>query len=99
MGVTPIALAPGGSVRLNPLTPRAGAERQLNLLYSVAAAALERALTPEEKRGGQEALHVLRTRCDREPTLPDVVDVLIHPTAEMADALAMRGEELSVSVP
>ena len=25
-----------------------------------------------------------------EPTLPDVVDVLMHPTAEMADALAMR---------
>ena len=38
MRVTPIALAPGGSIRLNPLTSRAGAERQLGLLYSVAAA-------------------------------------------------------------
>ena len=34
LGVQPIALSPGGSIRLNPLTPRGGAERQLNLLYS-----------------------------------------------------------------
>ena len=38
--VRPIALSPGGPIRLNPLTPRGGPERQLNLLYSVAAAAL-----------------------------------------------------------
>jgi type IV secretory pathway VirB4 component len=98
MGVRPITLSPGGSIRLNPLTSRAGVERQLNLLYSVAAAALERPLTPEEKRAAQEALHVLRNRSETEPTLPDVVDVLMHPTAEMADALAMRAEELAVSV-
>src|SRR3954452_16243530 len=89
LDVQPITLSPGGSIRLNPLTPRAGAERQLNLLYSVGAAALERPLTPEEKRAGQEALHVLQLRSDSEPTLPDVVDVLMHPSAEMADALAM----------
>src|SRR4051794_16681828 len=70
MGVRPIALAPGGQVRLNPLTPRGGPERQLNLLYSVAAAALERQLTPEEKRAAQEALHVLERRSASEPTLP-----------------------------
>ncbi len=52
LGVRPIALSPGGRVRLNPLTPRGGPERQLNLLYSVAAAALERPLTPGgEARG------------------------------------------------
>jgi type IV secretory pathway VirB4 component len=98
LGVQPIALSPGGSVRLNPLTPRAGAERQLNLLYSVAAAALERPLTPEEKRSAQEALHVVTSRSRAEPTLPDIVAVLIHPPAEMADALAMRPDELAVSV-
>src|SRR5690242_12876451 len=79
MGVRPIALSPGGAVRLNPLTPRGGPDRQLNLLYSVAAAALERPLTPEEKRAAQEALLVVDRRSDREPTLPDVVDVLLHP--------------------
>jgi type IV secretory pathway VirB4 component len=98
LDVQPITLSPGGSIRLNPLTPRAGAERQLNLLYSVGAAALERPLTPEEKRGAQEALHVLQLRSDSEPTLPDVVEVLMHPSAEMADALAMRADELAVSV-
>ncbi|MGH3025273.1 MAG: ATP-binding protein [Gaiellaceae bacterium] len=97
LGVEPIALAPGGSIRLNPLTPRGGAERQLNLLYSVAAAVLERPLTPEEKRAAQEALKVLDRRSDTEPTLPGVVDVLIHSPAEMADALAMAPEELAAA--
>src|SRR3954452_9893606 len=87
LGVQPITLSPGGSVRLNPLTPRAGAERQLNLLYSVGAAALERPLNPEEKRAAQEALRMLERRSRQEPTLPGVVDVLIRPPAAMADAL------------
>jgi AAA-like domain len=94
----PIALSPGGRIRLNPLTPRGGPERQLNLLYSVAAAALERPLTPEEKRAGQEAIVVLQRRSGREPTLPDVVDVLVHPPAEMAEALAMDVAEIANAV-
>ncbi len=98
LGVRTIALSPGGQVRLNPLTPRGGRERQLSLLYSVAAATLERPLTPEEKRAGQEALHVLDRRGDGEPTLPAVVDVLLHPPAEMAAALAMEAEQIAVCV-
>ena len=98
MRVRTISLSPGGQVRLNPLTPRGGRERQLGLLYSVAAATLERALTPEEKRAGQEALDVLEHRAAREPTLPAVVDVLLHPPAEMGDALAMSIDEIAASV-
>jgi hypothetical protein len=98
VGVRPISLSAGGRVKLNPLTPRGGAERQLNLLYSVAAAALERPLTPEEKRAGQEALVVLARRSDGEPTLPEVVDVLLHPTAEMVEALAMDLSEIAYAV-
>jgi len=98
IGVQPIAISPGGQVKLNPLTPRGGAERQLNLLYSVGAAALERPLTPEEKRVGQEALAVLARRSDREPTLPDVVDVLVRPTAEVATALAMDVGDVAQTV-
>jgi hypothetical protein len=98
IGVRPIALSPGGQVRLNPLTPRGGPERQLNLLYSVAAAALERPLTPEEKRAGQEAITILARRSDREPTLPAVVDVLVHPSAEMAEALAMDVSDIANAV-
>ena len=97
MRVTPIALAPGGSIRLNPLTSRAGAERQLGLLYSVAAAALERALEPEEKRAAQQALAVIDTRGDGEPTLPAVVEVLLRPTGEMAEAMAMSVVELQAA--
>ena len=98
LGVQPIALSPGGSIRLNPLTPRGGPERQLNLLYSVAAAVLERPLTPEEKRAAQEALDVLERRGGGEPTLPGVVDVLIRAPSEMAEALAMQPEELAAAI-
>jgi type IV secretory pathway VirB4 component len=98
LGVQPIALSPGGSIRLNPLTPRGGPERQLNLLYSVAAAVLERPLTPEEKRAAQEALDVLERRGVGEPTLPGVVDVLIRAPSEMAEALAMQPEELAAAI-
>src|SRR5205823_12289096 len=95
LGVRPITLSPGGPVRLNPLTPRGGPERQLNLLYSVGAAALERPLIPEEKRAGQEALTILERRSSDEPTLPGVVEVLLHPPREMAQVLAMPTEELT----
>jgi hypothetical protein len=98
LDIEPIALSPGGRVRLNPLTPRGGRERQLGLLYSVAAATLERPLSPEEKRAGQEALNIFDRRAEGEPTLPAVVDLLLHPPAEMAEALAMDREEIAVCV-
>jgi hypothetical protein len=98
MGVKPVTLSPGSPVRLNPLTPRGGPDRQLNLLYSVAAAALERPLSPEEKRAAQEALRILERRAAGEPTLPAVVEVLVRPPAEMGDALAMGAEEIAASV-
>src|SRR4051812_30700366 len=88
LGVETIALSPGSSIRLNPLTPHGGPERQLSLLYSVAAAVLERPLTPEEKRAAQEALNILARRGQGEPTLPGIVDVLIHATTELARPLA-----------
>jgi hypothetical protein len=98
MGVKPVTLSPGSPFRLNPLTPRGGPDRQLNLLYSVASAALERPLSPEEKRAAQEALRILDRRAAGEPTLPAVVEVLVRPPAEMADALAMGAEEIAASV-
>src|SRR5215470_17053080 len=45
IGVRTIALSPGSEIRLNPLTPRGAIEHRLNLLYSIAAATLERQLT------------------------------------------------------
>jgi type IV secretory pathway VirB4 component len=93
-GVRPIALEPGGDVRLNPLTPRAGWQGQLRLLQAVAAGALRRALGPEEEAALREALrHVNQTA--GEPALPHVVDVLLRPTEAMAGALATTVPELA----
>ena len=41
---------------------------------------------------------MLARRSGREPTLPDVVDVLVHPPAEMAEALAMDVVEIANAV-
>src|SRR3954454_15752720 len=97
VGVTPIALAPGGAVRLNPLTARAGPERQLNLLHGVAAAALERTLTPEEKRAAQAALAGAQRESGGEPTLPGVVAALLPPMPEMTAAMAMDAGEVAAT--
>jgi type IV secretory pathway VirB4 component len=94
-GVRPIALVPGGSVRLNPLTRRAGWGEQLRLLQAVTAGALHRPLAPEEEAGLREALRALSAREGQEPTLPRVVDVLLRPTPEMAERLATDVSELA----
>src|SRR3954453_11488571 len=87
-GVRPIALVPGGDVRLNPLTRRAGWTEQLRLLQAITAGALHRALEPEEEAGLREALRTVNAQEQSEPTLPHVVDVLLRPTDAMAERLA-----------
>src|SRR4051812_20470722 len=94
-GVQPIALVPGGDVRLNPLTRRAGWTEQLRLLQAIAAGALHRPLEPEEEAGLREALRAINSRRDLEPTLPRVVDVLLRPTEAMAAQLATSVHELA----
>lgn len=96
-GVRPIALTPGGDVRLNPLTPRGGWQGQLRLLQAVAAGALRRGLHPEEEAGLREALKHVNAQ-PGEPTLPAVVDVLLRPTDPMAVALATCTEDLAHAV-
>ena len=95
LGVEPIRLAPGGSVTLNPIAPRGTRESRLGLLLAVCAGALARALLPDEEAGLREALRVLDARADREATLPDVVDLLLRPTAEIADRLASTTEKVA----
>jgi len=90
-GVT-VRLRPGGSVRLNPLTERAGAAAQLGLLHGVAAGALGRPPTQDEYEGLRVALELVVRRGEGEPTLPDVAEALLHPTSEMADELATSHE-------
>ncbi len=102
LGVRPITLAPGGEVRLNPLSPRGGREGPLSLLRSVAQAALRRELSPEEDAGLRVALEVVDEESGAaEPTLPMVVDALLHPREAMVQGVSAasargfrRGESL-----
>ena len=94
LGVEPISLAPGGEVRLNPISPRGGREGQLSLLRSVAQAALRRELGPEEDAGLRVALDQVSRECgEREPTLPMVVEALLHPREAMVRGVSAAGED------
>lgn len=89
LGGIVIALRPGGTTRLNPLSSRGGREAQLSLLRSVTQAALRRELTPEEDAGIRVALDwVSRKEDAQEPTLPEIVVALLYPQAEMISDLA-----------
>ncbi len=95
LGVEPIRLVPGGGVTLNPLAPNGGWESQLSLLLAVATAALGRGLTPEEQAAMREALDVVGTGARGEPTLPEIVELLLRPTNEMAERLATQVDDLA----
>jgi len=91
-GVRPVALAPGGDVRLNPLDPgpRAGgsgaadaSRRSTELLASLATACLRRELSPRERVAIDLAMeHVAGG--PEVPTLPGAVEALLLPTEEAA---------------
>ncbi len=113
-GVEPVALRPGGSIRLNPLDAvptapgaRAGAgagagagndddevaRRRCELLASLSAASLGRALLPTERSaldlavaGASSATSSpdRTTTAGSGPTMPMVVDALLHPDERSA---------------
>ncbi len=100
-GVRPVALRPGGAVRLNPLDPGpdvtlpTGADaapehttgrRRLELLASLASACLGRSLLPRERAALGSALVEAEARAEI-PTVPDVVEALLTPTAAASSAL------------
>ena len=101
-GTRPVALCPGGSVRLNPLDPGPTGEevgaagpdvvdgsrgvahrRQAEVLASLASACLGRQLLPRERTATDLALD---SACAARgvPTLPQVVDALLDPSATSA---------------
>jgi hypothetical protein len=92
LSVEPIRLVPGGEVRLNPLSARGGREGPASLLRSVAQAALRRELTPEEDAGLGAALRCVAEEAD-EPTLPMVVDALLHPREAMVKGVSASSAE------
>jgi hypothetical protein len=92
--VAPITLVPGGEVRLNPLSPRGGRQGPLSLLRSVAQAALRRELSPEEDAGLRVALQVVDAEPGpAEPTLPLVVEALLHPREAMVQGVSSASRE------
>ena len=88
LGHPPIRLSPGGDVRLNPISRRGGRERQLSLLRTVAKAALRRDLVPEEDAGLRVALDLVNGEATGEPTLPMIVDALLHPREVMVEGVS-----------
>jgi hypothetical protein len=104
-GVRPVALRPGGSIRLNPLDPGpehersrsdgvgSTARRQLELLTSLASACLGRSLLPRERAALGAALSEATSRTPV-PTVPSVVDALLAPTAASATSLRTERREL-----
>ncbi|HZU78801.1 MAG TPA: hypothetical protein VE991_02700, partial [Acidimicrobiales bacterium] len=92
-GVEPLALRPGGTLRLNPLDPGLGADdreeatrRQGELLASLAGATMDRALQPAERTALELAVDDVGRRV-AVPTLPAVVDALLQPGADAARAV------------
>ena len=86
VGVTPLALSPGGRVRLNPLSARPEEHAQIELLRAVATTAIGEPLDQIEAGALREALRTVRAR-GPEPTLPQISAVLFDPPAEMAARL------------
>jgi type IV secretory pathway VirB4 component len=93
-GVRPIALVPGGGVRLNPLAWQADEPAQVELLRAITATAIGSAVSQAEASSLREALRVVRDRV-REPTLPHIAAVLFAPPAEMAERLRTVPDQLA----
>jgi type IV secretory pathway VirB4 component len=98
VGVKPVSLEPGGSIRLNPLASRPEEHAQLELLRAVTITAVGGALTQVEAAGLREALHAVRASGIAEPTLPQIAAVLFAPTADMAERLRTTATRLAVDV-
>lgn len=98
VGVEPIALIPGGGVRLNPLSSRPEEHAQLELLRAVTTTAIGHPLTQPEGAALREALRVLRAQGREEPTLPDVARLLFSPVGDMAQRLRTTPDRLATEV-
>jgi len=87
--VTPVYLAPGNGVCLNPLSGRdPGA--QVQMLRAVAGTAVRRPLSSEEAGALREALAEVNNRRqdhDAEATIPRVLELLFEPAPDMCARL------------
>ncbi len=101
LGSAPVALAPDGRLRVNPLEVgpaerddgRGVARGALARCAALSAAALRRELTPLEHTGVELALSAVARR-GREPTIPEVVDALLSPSPGEGRAIGTPDSEL-----
>jgi hypothetical protein len=100
-GVEPVALHPGGTLRLNPLDAPGRAEDgeerarwRAELLAAVAGASLGRNLDPMERTALELAVAEASARASC-PTLPLVVDLLLSPSTVSARAIGTDVARLS----
>lgn len=93
-GREPINIRPHGKTRLNPLDKRIATEDKLRLLQAVATTALDRSLRPQE-RAALEAALAQASSSRAEPTLPKVIESLLHPSAEAGVDVAAGSSDLS----
>ncbi len=87
LGIEPVRLSPGGSVRLNPLDERIASDEKLRLLQAITATALDRHLMPHERTALERALGDA-TRDERGTTITLVVEWLLHPSEDSAAEVA-----------
>ncbi len=97
-GVTPISLVPGGGVRLNPLSSRPEEHARVELLRAIATTAIGGPVDQIEAAALREALRTVTAASRREPTLPDIAEVLFKPPADMADRLCTTPDQLAADV-
>jgi type IV secretory pathway VirB4 component len=97
VGVEPVRVAPGGGVRLNPLTARRERAGQIEILRAVARTAVGRELHPEEAAALREALSEVHASAEGEPTLPQVLELLFAPTPGIAAALRSAPAEVAAA--
>ncbi len=95
VGVPPVRLAPGNGVCLNPLTARREPAAQVEILRAVARTAVGRPLTPAEAAAIREALREVGQQVARDPTLPDVLELLFSPTQDMSRTLHASSAEVA----
>lgn len=96
IGGTSLSVYRGGPVRLNPLRPGPDGTPAQELTAAVAAAALGRPLDPAERVGLAAAVELVTTAAlgeHREPTLPELVNVLLHPPDPLQIAMSSTGSE------
>jgi hypothetical protein len=100
LGLSEVALRPGGDARLNPLdiapasTGSDGPRERSVVVSALAVAGLGRNLASAERAG----LEVALSEVGPGATLGDLVDVLAHPSVSMAAALSMEAAELAREV-